>query len=66
MITIFVNGHATLVDSKHTLQNILLLATQPISCQPLEQGQPSNKPQHQYDLSCIAVAHNQYIVPKSQ
>ena len=66
MITVFINGHATQVNSEHTLQDILLVATQQSSHQPLEQLQPSNKPQHQFDLSSIAVAHNQHIVPKIQ
>jgi sulfur carrier protein len=79
MITVFINGHATQVDPKHTLQDILLLVTQQSSQQsqqsqqshksleqPLRQVQPSNSSQHQFDLSAIAVAHNQHIVPKSQ
>jgi thiamine biosynthesis protein ThiS len=62
MITIFINGHATQVNTEYTLQDILLLVTQ----QSLEQEQLSNRPQHQFDLSTIAVAHNLHIVPKSQ
>ena len=81
MITVFINGHATQVNPEHTLQDILLLVTQqtlqqsqqslPQSLeQPLKQTfkqvNPSNGSQHQFDLSTIAVAHNQHIVPKSQ
>jgi sulfur carrier protein len=66
MITVFINGHATQVNPEHTLQDVLLLVTQQPSHQPLQQVQPSNSLQQQFDLSAIAVAHNQHIVPKSQ
>jgi sulfur carrier protein len=74
MITVFINGHATQVKLEHTLQDILLLVTQKSSQQlleqtleqPLEHMHSSNNSQHQFDLSAIAVAHNQHIVPKSQ
>ena len=80
MITVFINGHATQVNPEHTLQDILLLVTQQTLQQsqqsqqsleqplphPFKQVHPSNSSQHQFDLSTIAVAHNQHIVPKSQ
>lgn len=50
MISIFVNGHTLQVEKNTNLQQVLQLATE----------------LHQFDLSNIAVALNQHMVPKSQ
>jgi sulfur carrier protein len=50
MIPVFINGQALQVDENLNLQQVLLLATEPL----------------QLDLANIAVAFNQHIVPKSQ
>ena len=62
MITVFINGHATEVDPKHTLQEVVLQTSQ----HALSQPETTLGQQPQFDPSTIAVAVNQHIVPRSQ
>jgi sulfur carrier protein len=62
MITVFINGCATEVDRKHTLQELVLQASQ----YALSQSETTLSQQAQFDPSTIAVAVNQHIVPRSQ
>jgi sulfur carrier protein len=62
MITVFINGYATEVDPKHTLEEVVLQASQHALSQPKTTlDQPP-----QFDPRTVAVAINQHIVPRSQ
>jgi sulfur carrier protein len=62
MITVFINGYATEVNPKHTLREVVLQASQQASAQ----SEIGFHQQQQFNVSTIAVAVNQHIVPRSQ